>query len=56
VPEERPLGQARTLGDLRHRRVLEAMFGEQRVRCLLQPAASVRFPSRHAFSLFDDSD
>ena len=51
VPEEGALGQPGALGDLRGGGLVEAAFGEQCERGLLQTASAVRFPSTHASSL-----
>src|SRR5207248_7007092 len=51
VPEERSLGQARSLGDLRHRGVVESVLGVERESRLLETATRIRFPSSHSPSL-----
>jgi len=47
VPEERPLGQPGSGGDVGHRGLVEATFGEHLRRGLLQPAARIRLPPAH---------
>ena len=48
VPEERPLGEPRPLGDLRHRGLLEPALDVELKRRLLQTATRVRLPPAHA--------
>lgn len=47
VAEERALGQADGLGDLRRRRLFEPAGGEQLERGPLQPLRGSRFPTHH---------
>jgi hypothetical protein len=56
VPEEGPLREPRTLGDLRHRGLLEPALGIELQRRLLQAATRVRLPPAHAPILDDDSN
>jgi hypothetical protein len=48
IPEERSLGKAGPLGDLRNRRLLEAALAVELERRLLEAAASVWLPPGHA--------
>ena len=56
VPEECSLRQARPLGDLRNRGLVEPALGVELQGRLLEAAARIGLPPAHAAILGDDSD
>ena len=56
VPEERALGQPGTLGDLGNGGGLESTLAVERERGLLEPAAAVGLPTRHATIVANGDD
>ena len=56
VPEERPLGEAGPLGDVRHRRLLEPALAVELHGRPSKPPACVWLPSDHEPIVVDDSN